>query len=152
MTQITVIDWDTILPIWRDYLWKGRLTAIKPTNGLKLMGGYDNRVEEYSPTFVGAFINNKLVGVNSGHSTSESEYRSRGIYIFPKYRSLNISQKLFKSIEDQARIENKSILWSMPRASALPAYEKFGFRKVSKFFDDMEFGPNCYVVKELSDG
>jgi len=147
--MIRLIDWDTILPIWRDHLWKGRLTVIKPTNGLKFMGGYDNRVEEYSPIFVGAFLGDKLVGVNSGHATSKSEYRSRGIYVFPNYRGRGLSQQLFQGVEDQAKIEKKTILWSMPRASSVRSYEKFGFKIVSDYFDNMEFGPNCYVVKEI---
>ena len=140
---------DEILPIWRDHLWKGRKTDIKPTNGLKFLGGFDKEIEKNTPTFVGAYINNKLVGVNSGHATNDSEYRSRGIYVLPEYRGQGVAQELLQSIEDQAVVEKKVTLWSMPRASALKTYEKFGFEVVSDYFDDMEFGPNCYVVKLL---
>ena len=41
-------------------------------------------------------------------------------------------------------------IWSLPRKSALSVYEKYGFIKTSDFFDErVEFGPNCYVKKEL---
>ena len=146
---IEQISFDEILPIWRDSLWKGRLTKIRPTNGLKLMGGYDHRIEAYHPTFFGAYIEGKFVGVNSGHATSRTEYRSRGIYVFPNYRGRGVSQALLKAVEDQAKDEDKTTLWSMPRASAYRTYEKFGFKKMSEFFDDMEFGPNYYAVKLL---
>lgn len=151
---LELIDWQTILPIWRDHLWKGRVTDIKPTNGLKLMGGYDQKIELYHPTFFGVYIDGKCVGVNSGHATSKTEYRSRGIFVFPKYRGREISQKLFQAVENQAKFEKKTTLWSMPRSSAFRSYEKFGFKRVSEFFNDMEFGPNYYAVKilEVEDG
>jgi GNAT superfamily N-acetyltransferase len=147
--MIQRIDWNTILPVWRDRLWSGRKTDIKPTNGLKFLGGFDKNIEKNDPIFVGAYVNGKLVGVNSGHATNQSEYRSRGIYVFPEYRGRGIAQELLKAIEKQAIAERKGTLWSMPRASALKTYEKFGFEVVSDFFDDMEFGPNCFVVKLL---
>lgn len=144
------IEWETIHEIWRDYLWKGRVSAIKPTNGLKLFGGYDKEIEKNTPTFFGVFIADKCVGVNSGHATGNTQYRSRGIYVFPEYRGKGFSQILFQAIETQGRSEGKHVLWSMPRESALPAYERYGFNQVSKMFDEgMEFGPNCYVIKRI---
>jgi len=147
--MIKKIEWEAIHQVWKEYLWKGRVSEIKPTNGLKFLGGYDKRIEEYTPTFFGAFVGNKCVGVNSGHATNENEYRSRGIYIIPKYRNQGFSQQLFKCIEIQSVTEGRDILWSMPRESALPAYEKFGFEKVSAMFGSMEFGPNCFVFKRI---
>jgi GNAT superfamily N-acetyltransferase len=147
--MIKQISFEEILPIWIYHLWDGRETEIKPTNGLKFLGGYDKSIENNTPTFFGAFINDECVGVNSGHATNDYEYRSRGIYVMPEYRRQGISQELFKATEDQCKKENKKILWSMPRILSLQAYEKFGFSIVSDFFDDMEFGPNCFVVKIL---
>jgi len=146
---IKKITYDEILPIWKNYLWKGRISTIKPTSGLKLNEGYDKQIEEYTPTFFGAFIGDECIGVNSGHATSESDYRSRGIYVFPKHRRKGIAQQLFKAVENQCRLENIYILWSMPRESALLAYKKYGFIVISEMFNDMEFGPNCFVMKLL---
>jgi len=144
------IEWETIHKIWRDHLWKGRVSAIKPTNGLKLFGGYDKKIEDNTPTFFGVFHGDKCVGVNSGHITGNTQYRSRGIYVFPEYRGKGFSQMLFQAVETQGRAEGKDVLWSMPRESALPAYERYGFHQVSEMFDKgMEFGPNCYVIKRI---
>lgn len=153
--NIKQISFDLIFPIWGKHLWMGRKTDIKPTNGLKFLGGFDKEIENNKPTFFGAFDGKKLAGVNSGHSTNEYEYRSRGIYVFPEYRRKGISQILFKAAEIQAISESKDTLWSMPRMSSLKAYEKFGFFLVSEEFDtNVEFGPNCFVVKllEANDG
>jgi len=147
--RVVTISFEEMLPIWTNNLWIGRKTQIKPTNGLKFLGGYDKSIENNTPTFFGAFINDECVAVNSGHATNDYEYRSRGVYVMPEYRRQGISQELFKATEDQCLKENKKILWSMPRVSSLQAYEKFGFNVVSDFFDDMEFGPNCFVVKVL---
>jgi GNAT superfamily N-acetyltransferase len=145
------ITYKEVLPIWKNFLWPERKTEIKPNNPLKFMGGYDKLLLDSIPTFFGAFVNNKCIGVNSGFATSSTEYRSRGIYVFSEYRRQGISQMLFGVTEEQAIKEKRNILWSVPRVSSLKAYEKFGFDRVSDFFDDMEFGPNCFVVKKLSD-
>ena len=147
--MIKKITFDEIFPIWRDYLWPGRKSEIRPTNGLTLLGKFDKEVEKNSPIFFGAFMDGKCVGVNSGHKTNDDEYRSRGLYIFPDHRKKGIAQLLLKAVEDECIKEGGRLLWSMPRESALPAYKKFGFVTTSDFFNDMEFGPNCFVVKTL---
>jgi len=147
--MIKKISFSEVLPIWRDHLWPGRKSEIKPTNGIKFMGGFDKEIEKNIPTFFGTFDGKKLIGVNSGHATNDYEYRSRGIYIFPEYRRQGISKHLFRAVELQAIKEKKNTLWSMPRASSLEAYIKFGFSVVSEEFNDMEFGPNCFVFKDL---
>jgi GNAT superfamily N-acetyltransferase len=149
MSTIEQISWEEIYSIWNDHLWPERKTEIKPTNGIKLMGGFDKSIEDNIPTFFGLFLNDQLAGVNSGYATSSIEYRSRGLYIFPEFRGMKLSMLLLKAVENQAIKESKSILWSMPRESAVHVYLKFGFQIVSDFFGDMEFGPNCFVVKYL---
>jgi GNAT superfamily N-acetyltransferase len=153
MDVVHKITFEDVLPIWRDYLWPGRKSEIKPTNGIMFMGGYSKDIESNTPTFFGIYKDNMLVGVNSGHITGLKEYRSRGIYVHPYYRKWGLAQKLFKAVEDQAKYEGCDILWSMPRSSALQSYQKFGFGIVSKLFDkNVEFGPNCFVMKILKGG
>ena len=150
--MIKKITFEEIFPIWRDHLWLGRISKIKPTNGIKYLGGWDKEIEVNSPTFFGAFIGDECVGVNSGFKTDENYYRSRGIYVFPKHRRKGLAQILLGAVQGQAWAESCEYLWSMPRKSALPTYEKFGFVKSSDFFDEnVEFGPNCFVVKSLGD-
>jgi GNAT superfamily N-acetyltransferase len=148
--MIKKISFSEVLPMWRDYLWTGRKSAIKPTNGIIFMGGFDKEIERNTPTFFGAFVDGKCVGVNSGFSTGVKQYRSRGLYVYPEYRHRRIAKYLLTEVQEQALLEGSDMMWSMPRESALGVYLRFGFCKKSKFFDkNVEFGPNCFVAKYL---
>ena len=149
--MIREITFEEIYPVWNEYLWPNRATPIEPINGMMFMGGYDATVlEKYQPTFFGYYIENQLVGVNSGFRTSEYSYRSRGIYVRPKYRRLGIAQDLLDITIQTALKENCSLLWTIPRKEALPTYESVGFKQIGPWFDkEMEFGPNCYAYKVL---
>ena len=150
MIRIEKIDFEIILPIWKDFLWPNRKTEIKPLSSMKYLGGYDMSIYDYIPTFFAVFDNDKIIGVNSGFRTDINFYRSRGIFVFDNYRKLGISQKLFEVTESQAKEEGCSFLWSIPRKQAIASYLKFGFEKTSDWFDEnMEFGPNCYVCKKI---
>jgi GNAT superfamily N-acetyltransferase len=77
-------------------------------------------------------------------------YRSRGIWVDPVYRGKGVAGILFCELEGQAMKEQCKSIWSVPREKALPSYVKYGFKQTSDFFNEgMEFGPNCYVIKEL---
>ena len=151
VVNIEKSSFNVILTYWKNKLWPNRKSDIKPMSSMLYLGGFDMLIyKKYLPTFFIATINNKIVGVNSGHRTSKFSYRSRGIWIDPNYRNRGISQKLFSAIKDTALKENCKNIWSIPRKTALPVYEKFGFDRTSDFFDEgMEFGPNCYVLCEL---
>jgi len=148
--MIKKTTFDEIFPLWKYGLWPCRKSEIKPTNGIIFKGGFDKEIEKNTPTFFGAFINDECVGVNSGFATSESSYRSRGLYVVPKYREEGVGHKLLYAIQKQCITEGYELLWSMPRKESLLVYLTFGFKKVSKFFDEnVEFGPNCFVSKKL---
>jgi len=149
------IDWKIIEDVWTTKLWKGRVSPIKPTNGLLYKGGYDRGIEDNKPTFFGVYDGDILVGVNSGHAAEQTErgnyYRSRGIYVFPDYRGKGIANMLLSATEQQALAENCNYLWSIPRKQSIRAYTYFGFIRTSDYFDEgMEFGPNAYVEKFIS--
>lgn len=145
------ITFEEILPIWSTKLWPGRKSKIGPMNPMEYLGG--NNIDiyvKYNPTFFSMQLNDQIIGVNSGFRTDQHLYRSRGIWINPDYRRKGISKKLFRDLEDQAIKENCTCIWSIPRKSAWPAYKAFGFEQTSDWFDeDMEFGPNCYVLKSI---
>ncbi len=147
---IKEITFEEILPIWRDKLWIHRDSPIEPASSMLYLGGYDIEIKtRYAPKFF-AVIDKEIIGVNSGHQTNSSFYRSRGIYVDPGYNSLGIGRMLMDAVEKSARQANCNHLWSIPRKSALPFYLKCGFVQTSDFFDEgMEFGPNCYSVKYL---
>ena len=143
---------DEIFPLWRYGLWPGRKSEIKPTSGIKFMGGYDKEIEKNIPTFFGAFIDDECIAVNSGFATSELYYRSRGLYVVPKYREKGIAHKLLGITEKEAIDRGYKLFWSMPRKESILVYLTFGFKKDSKFFEEnVEFGPNCFASKILID-
>jgi len=147
-----VVDFETILPFWQEKLWPNRTSEIKPMSSMMYQGGFDMEIyKKYSPTFFAVYnVVGEIVGVNSGHRTTDDLYRSRGIWVDPRYRKLGVSGVLFCELHGQAIKEKCKAIWSIPRKEALPAYEKVGFKKTSEFFDEgMEFGPNCYVYKDL---
>jgi len=150
-----IVDFETILLFWKEKIWPDRESTIKPMSSMMYQGGYDMSIyEKYTPTFFAVYnVVGEIVGVNSGHRTSDELYRSRGIWVDPRYRKLGVSGVLFCELHGQAMKEGCKALWSVPRKEALPAYKSVGFIQTSEFFDEgMEFGPNCYVYKELNYG
>lgn len=146
------ISFELIQSIWSDNLWSGRSSPIRPMSSMVYKGGYDLSIyNRYNPTFFGIKdLTGTIIGVNSGHRTSDLEYRSRGLWINLEYRNLGLSRALFESLEIQAKSEQCEYIWSIPRKESLYAYTKFGFLQSSNFFNDgVEFGPNCYVIKEI---
>ena len=139
-----------IKPVWANKLWAGRSSPIKSHSSMTFGGGYDMSIYDNLATYWFIYIDDKIVGCNSGFKTSTYEYRSRGIWIDEKVRRRGFSKLLFEHLFNQARLENCSFIWSLPRKNALSAYESVGFTKCSDWIDEsVEFGPNCYVEKIL---
>lgn len=149
--KIQSITFETIKKIWSVKLWPDRKSPIKPLSSIKLGGGYDMEIYNFIPRFWGVFYNEELIGVNSGFQTGNGYYRSRGIWVDTNYRRQNIASCLMKEVEKAALQEKSHTLWSMPRHTAIEFYESFGYRQISDWFDkDVEFGPNCFVIKVLN--
>jgi len=150
-----ISSFEEIYPIWHDKLWPGRISKIEPLSSLywcfpnKIIK--DNSIfEKYSPTFWVVKDNEKIIGVNSGFRTDEKVYRSRGLYVDSAYRRQGISQILLRQAILQGKKEECHWIWSMPRKSALPSYQKIGFKKKGKWLDEgVEFGPNCLTTRQI---
>ena len=150
------ITFEQICQIWQSELWPNRVSPIEthsamtwPFDGNQLE--FDMDIFNYDASFFGVYSKQDLIGVNSGHRTRDDLYRSRGIWVDPKFRKTGVAQTLFELTESKAREEGCRLIWSIPRKSALPAYTKFGFETVGDYFDEgMEFGPNIYVRKDLN--
>lgn len=152
--RATKISFEDILPIWENKLWPNRESAIEGISAMTWPyegnpDPIDMKIFDYQPTFYGVFMDNKLVGVNSGHRTTDTQYRSRGIWVDPDYRKKGIAQLLFVLTEHQARIEKCEMMWSIPRKTALAAYTKFGFTTVGDFIVTETADANIYVKKVL---
>jgi GNAT superfamily N-acetyltransferase len=148
------ISFDQILPIWQNELWPDRQSAIETHSAMTWPYSWpeqeiDMEIFNYDATFFGVFSKQKLIGVNSGHKSSEVEYRSRGIWVDPAFRKTGVSQVLFDMTAEQALNEGCEMIWSIPRKTALKAYTKFGFMTVGDFFNTETSDANIYVLKRL---
>ena len=154
MISLGLIQFEEIELVWKEKLWPGRTSSIEshsvmtwPYSNNPLE--YDMDIFKYPATFFAAYDKNKLVGVNSGHKTSNKLYRSRGLWVDSDYRKQGIAQLLFDSTETQARLECCDAVWSIPRKTALSAYQRFGFETVGDFFGTETSDANIYVIKNL---
>ena len=144
--RIERLDFDTIKNIWGKELWPNRSSAIESHSAMTWpFEGNPEPIDMNIFTFLGAYIDNSLVGVNSGHRTSEDQYRSRGVWVDPNYRKRGVSQMLFLMTAHQAKVEGCDMLWSIPRKTALPAYTKFGFETVGGFIATETSEANIYT-------
>ncbi len=154
MITIGLIDFDTVENVWREKLWPGRTSAIEthsamtwPYDGNSLE--YDMDIFKYPASFFAVWDDEKLIGVNSGHKTTDTLYRSRGLWVDPEYRKQGIAQLLFGVTETTAQLENCSAIWSIPRKTALSAYQRYGFETVGGFFGTETSDANIYVIKPI---
>ncbi len=92
--------------------------------------------------FYGVYDNQRLIGVNSGHRTSQDSWRSRGLWVHPKYRGRKISKILLNAVVDSSATR---YIWSCPKVSAINAYKSVGFKQRSDSFD-AENGKNIIVT------
>jgi len=148
--KIERLNFEKIKSIWQTKLWPNRTSAIETHSAMTwpFEGNPDPinmDIFNYPATFWGAYLDNKLVGVNSGHKTTDKQYRSRGVWVDPEYRKRGVAQMLFLMTAHQAKVEGCEMLWSIPRKTALPAYTKFGFKTVGDYIVTETSDANIYV-------
>lgn len=154
--SIKTIDFETIKSVWETKLWPNRQSPIETHSAMTFImsrhnhDAIDMNIFNYNPTFLGCFVDDKLVGVNSGHKTYEGEYRSRGLWVDDEYRGMGLAQNLFKVLEFVAANEQCSIMWSIPRLTALPSYQRFGFYKMGYFIKTETADANVYASKIIN--
>lgn len=145
MVTIQEITYEQCLTLWNQ-LWANRVSPIEPTSAMTFshtsQRSYTTNVG--TPTFLGAFVNEQLVGVNSIHDVDENQQRSRGLFVLPEFRSNGIATKLLKATI--ACRKPGRCLWSYPKDSALPTYVRAGFRVITdRIYDPVEDKWNYYV-------
>ena len=146
MIIIKKITFDEISEVWEKYLPNMSLEPNSAMNCMKQLvldendqyiqtDTYDLENQKFTPTFWGAFDNEKLVGVNSGHMTLDRMYRSRGLYVNENYRGKGIGQKLLLKTTSQGYHENAIAIWSYPKLDAWSTYGYVGFRQSGHTFN-----------------
>lgn len=143
--EIRLISFDEILPIWTNDLWQGRISAIESNSAMCYLGGYDMANMDTRPTFFAYYVDGEIAGVNSGHLCKDKHYRSRGLFVYEKFRGLGIGSKLLEATIEQGRIEDAILCWSFPRDTSWTTYQRVGFKLASEFSPG-EIGKNAYCV------
>jgi GNAT superfamily N-acetyltransferase len=140
---IETITFEEILPIWRNHLWPDRTSPIESNSAMCYKDGYDMFNMNTIPTFFAYKINNEIAGVNSGHMCKDNHYRSRGLFVFEKFRGLGIGTKLLTATIEQGRKENAHMCWSYPRDTSWKTYSSAEFLLDGEF-SISETGNNAY--------
>jgi len=166
MYKVEEIKWEEIKEVWESELWPDKKGGVKSVNNWtwfhpSISLSQDKRIEKNEfgiPYFFGIKIDNVLVCVNSCFKTSsdhpfdyknESYWRSRGLWTSPKYRKLGLASEILNHTTKFVGKKKASWLWTVPRQSALSAYEQVGFVKIGDWFEYGQYGPNCIASKYL---
>lgn len=147
--MIKLLDWSTIESIWCNYLWPNRTSKIEPNSAMSYKSGYDMYNMTTDPSFFGYYINDKLVGVNSGHSCSNNTYRSRGLWVDPEYRNKGIGRQLLLETINQAKREGSNMIWSFPKRTSWKTYNSVGFKLSSDWQSSETSEANAYCILEI---
>lgn len=142
-------DFDSVKKYWSLFLWPERRSSIEEKSWIDINGEINLDLKLGSPSFFAAIDDkSEVVAVVSGHSTSEDQYRLRGIWVKENFRKRAIGSMLVAQIQDQAFAEKRKLLWTMPRMNSKEFYFKLGFKE-QKFLYSYEFGPHIIATKLL---
>jgi GNAT superfamily N-acetyltransferase len=152
--MIKEISFDTIKLFWRvlwpdtDAKYVGRIYLPKcPYVSDEYIQRHKENPDLIPSVFLGYFIGDKIVGVLNGYPTSNIHYRTRGLWVNPSYRNRKIATKLIYYIEEIARENNYSVLWTLPRRSAIDFYKTLDFVQMTDFI--VYNNNNCYAIKMI---
>lgn len=146
--EIKSIDFEVIYTIWKNYLWLDRKSPIETHSAmLHLYTEYDAGNFALPVWFLGCFVDNILVGVNSGHMCTDGSARSRGLWVSDLHRNQGYGKNLLISTIDKSKENNALFVWSMPRKSAWQTYKSAGFILTSDWFktETSESNAYCYL-------
>jgi N-acetylglutamate synthase-like GNAT family acetyltransferase len=144
---IKEIEFDTINQVWQTHLWPGRTSAIEPYSAMMFMHDkHDISFSTQPRIFLGGYINDTLVAVNSVHLAEKYMARSRGVWVDPAYRGNGHGVAILKESIVSAKKIGAEAIWSFPRQISITSYTAAGFIKTSDWMNHGEFGPNCYAI------
>lgn len=153
--MIKQITFDEIKPYWKKLWPHVDINNLKPVQMLELpfVDSIFLKLEKQCPgaipvTFIGYFIGEKIIGVQSGYKTSSEYFRIRGMWVDEEYRNKGIASSIVSAIEDIALSKNCKIVWTVPRKQAIGFWKKLGYEQITDFI--MENNNNCLSTKHIS--
>ena len=141
------IDFETIQKVWRENLWVEGDSADKRYNRIKIDGKFDQDMAEKTVMYWAYKLDDEIVGVNSGYKSCENYYRSRGLWVTPRFRGAGFAKSLLDVAIGESIFWNCKYIWSYPREESLGVYESMGFKKQGDF-KIADYGFNCIAIKE----
>lgn len=148
--MIKQITFEIILPIWREKLWPGRISAIEPYSAmLHLSPIHDMGNFKLSAWYLGVYEGDVLLGVNSGHMCTDGTARSRGLWVSPDYRKRGLGKQLLEATTTLAKNEGAIAIWSYSRKTSWPTYESVGHKLTSGWQESETSDNNAYCYMKL---
>lgn len=153
------VDFETIQKVWRENLWVEGDSADKRYNRIKIDGKFDQDMAEKTVMYWAYRLDDpndqnplqsshgEIVGVNSGYKSCENYYRSRGLWVTPRFRGAGFAKSLLDVAIGESIFWNCRYIWSYPREESLPVYESMGFEKKTDF-QVASYGFNCIAIKD----
>jgi len=141
------VDFETIQKVWRENLWVEGDSADKRYNRIKIDGKFDQDMAEKTIMYWAYKLDDEIVGVNSGYKSCENYYRSRGLWVTPRFRGAGFAKSLLDVVIGESIFWNCKYIWSYPREESLGVYESMGFKKQGDF-KVADYGFNCIAIKE----
>ena len=140
---------EDVMYIWHTELWPGR-TDVRDMSSMKLLGGYDMVIyDRYQPRFVVAMYHGQVIGVNSGHQVSDTGYRSRGLWVNPGFRGFGLGVKLLRKVEEFAKEDGSTSIWSYPKDTALKTYLSAGYQPIGEPVTSASGVVNYWAIREI---
>lgn len=148
MHKIEPVDFETVLPVWRDHLWPGRESPIESHSAMCWPNTtkYSMGVFEHPAHFFAIRQGNEVIGVNSCHWVEGTWWRSRGLWVHPNHRGQALGVHLLREASRTAKSNGASMIWSLPRVSSLATYARSGYVQVSEPEASETSNANVYAV------
>ncbi|NVK09865.1 MAG: GNAT family N-acetyltransferase [Tenacibaculum sp.] len=116
---------------------------------------YKFKEDEFENTFhLGAFYNNKLVGIasfmrNRIDVVKGEQYQLRGMATLPEVRGMGAGTSLIEEAKRTLKAKDINVLWCNARKEAVGFYESLNFVTIGEEFEVQKVGPHFkmyYIV------
>jgi GNAT superfamily N-acetyltransferase len=144
--MIKTITFEEILPFWLK-LWTWETEESVPRHShMMYPDGYFGF--DYTPSIIyyAVIEDDKIVAVNSGHTTPDNMYRSRGLWVEPEYRGKGYGILLLRACIEKSIELGCTATWSYPRDTSWLTYKAAGFHLSTEWISSENKIKNAYCI------